>query len=180
MIWLLLACRHPVEPDFPQGSPFHLLDGPGVWRVGDASEVLPPLARVRTMTLLGTEENVEYPDVLPHDWPLIDRQWLVIVGEGELVPVIPSDVRHFGSMASPREVGPWSYLGVVFDDDTHLRKVDAPPPLQFDDVEGLTARAFWPPAGDYGVRTADRLVLVRVATLGAAPTQEQSGEGRQP
>lgn len=83
--------------------------------------------------LFGTEREVRFPVEIPGDVPRIDGDVaLLVVGDvlGDPLPfealVASTERRFFGTKDAPQPIDPWVYLGVRFDSDAVIERVDAP------------------------------------------------------
>lgn len=146
------------------------LPGDGVWSVGSAGILgLRPQATVREDVLVGGA-SVRFPDVLPSEPPAVGpEEWLLLAGSAHVgsavVPLLPASALRFGAAEAPREVGPWSYLGVAVQDGA-VQPVSASPAedkVVKHEIGGLAAAwirgdALQP--GTYAVEGPDRQLFV--------------------
>ncbi len=89
----------------------------GVWQTGGSGLLaVASQATLREDRLVGGV-TVRFPDVLPSELPLVGvDEWLLLSGAAHagssVVPLLPAGAVSFGDPAAPREIGPWSYLGM--------------------------------------------------------------------
>ncbi|MDP2304464.1 MAG: hypothetical protein Q8P18_00385 [Pseudomonadota bacterium] len=156
----------------------------GVYTIaGDVPTPLVTQTVLDVVKVFDTDREVRFPVEIPGEVPRIDADVALLVVGGVLGDKLPFEAlvpsperRWFGTTAAPQPIDPWVYLGVRFESDAVIERVDAPldaaaiervggpRPLQY--VRGAALAP-----GRYALPTADgtRAFILDFGPASAAP-----------